>query len=589
METHKPREIPVNWGRLLETQLLTWQGGSQHPKGIGEYITNSDDSYRRLKKITGQKILVNIYSRHHRRGKKIDKLTIEDYAEGMSYDDLENRFFHYFDETSGRERGEKVSGKFGTGGKAYAIMNFRHCWILSRKDGKECKAWFKWDGDLKSITYGYDKGGYLNKDTSLPNGTTVILEDSFQVKSNLEDLASLVEKSHRIRHVLKNQEVYYAIIRSDHKAELMLSYQEPKDEDALKIWNFELPESIKDESANGDALKIKFFEQPLSDDKNILDVTDGLSSVADYRIRELDSRTYSKHLFGCIIVSKLFNSPAVKENRKGLEEGNDLTIELESFIQEKVKIIVDEIEDIQKTREKTHRQEEANKKLNELSKFLNKQNLNFKLQLNDLKKKFSITDETIDEPDPNSESTGDSPQFRPAIPEDPPESIVKGRWVIKFDGKGGAGKGENEFIPDNTGNDSAVIVEAKQPRKFQPRTEKKGLQVLMSNDENNPDSPTLNEYEEPIVDRDLERKGIIWVNSMHPIIKNHREKNNAIAFLEAVSNFVLVVVAQYFAHKELEVQPESELEEPLMIFRKHYFKLHKEIRMDTSIDFFEQE
>jgi hypothetical protein len=76
---------------------------------------------------------------------------------------------------------------------------------------------------------------------------------------------------------------------------------------------------------------------------------------------------------------------------------------------------------------------------------------------------------------------------------------------------------------------------------------------------------------------------------LHPIIRNYREKNNTIAFLEAVSNFVLVVIAQYFTQKEFELQPESELEEPLMIFRKHYFKLHREIRMDASISFFEEE
>jgi len=49
------------------------------------------------------------------------------------------------------------------------------------------------------------------------------------------------------------------------------------------------------------------------------------------------------------------------------------------------------------------------------------------------------------------------------------------------------------------------------------------------------------------------------------------------------------VIAQYFAQKELEVQPESELEEPLIIFRKHYFKLHKDIHTDDTISYFEKE
>jgi hypothetical protein len=37
-------KVPVNVGRLLEDNLKKWQGGSQHIRGIGEYITNSDDS-----------------------------------------------------------------------------------------------------------------------------------------------------------------------------------------------------------------------------------------------------------------------------------------------------------------------------------------------------------------------------------------------------------------------------------------------------------------------------------------------------------------------------------------------------------------
>jgi hypothetical protein len=209
--------------------------------------------------------------------------------------------------------------------------------------------------------------------------------------------------------------------------------------------------------------------------------------------------------------------------------------------------------------------------------------------LNELKKKFSIADEPSEQPDPPTED-GKSAAFRKPIPEDPPETKIKGHWIIKSGNESSGGvAGSPEFIPDISGEDEAVKVDMKQPRKFQPKPEKKGIQVLMSNDESNPDSPIYSEFEEPIVDRDLEQKGIIWVNSLHPIIRNYREKNNTIAFLEAVSNFVLVVIAQYFAQKELEVQPESELEEPLMIFRKHYFRLHREIRTDDTISFFEQD
>ena len=101
--------VPVNWGKLLESQLKKWYGGGHHPRGIAEYISNSDDSYRRLKKFSDQNIIVEIHSRY---GKKIDKLIIQDFAEGMSFEDLENKFFRYFESFSGRERGEKVTGQY---------------------------------------------------------------------------------------------------------------------------------------------------------------------------------------------------------------------------------------------------------------------------------------------------------------------------------------------------------------------------------------------------------------------------------------------------------------------------------------------
>lgn len=123
MNMQKSDEVPVNWGKLLEDQLERWRGGGTHGRGIAEYITNSDDSYRRLKKFSDQVIEVEV---HSKRGRHIDKLIIRDFAEGMSYGDLENRFFPYFESFSGREQGELVTGKFGTGGKAYAIMNFEH-------------------------------------------------------------------------------------------------------------------------------------------------------------------------------------------------------------------------------------------------------------------------------------------------------------------------------------------------------------------------------------------------------------------------------------------------------------------------------
>jgi hypothetical protein len=191
MHMQKSDEVPVNWGKLLEAQLERWRGGRSHGRGIAEYITNSEDSYRRLKRFSDQIIEVEV---HSRRGRHIDKLIIKDFAEGMSYDDLENRFFLYFESASGREKGALVTGKFGTGGKAYAIMNFKKCWITSVKNGLESKAWFEWDPKRQRIVRNYNRGGYRDKRVTKPNQTVVELHDSIKVTQELGELVLGLEK-----------------------------------------------------------------------------------------------------------------------------------------------------------------------------------------------------------------------------------------------------------------------------------------------------------------------------------------------------------------------------------------------------------
>jgi Histidine kinase-, DNA gyrase B-, and HSP90-like ATPase len=204
-------EVYVNVGNMLEAQLERWRGGRSHGRGIAEYITNCDDSYRRLRKFSDQKIEVEI---HSRRGRHIDKVIIRDFAEGMSLDDFENRFFLYFESASGRDHGELVSGQFGTGGKAYAIMNFHQCWITSVKDGLENKAWFKWDPKRKKILRDYTKGGYRNKRVKKPNQTLVELDDSIKSTQDLMELVLGLERLARIRHLLKNRKSQYGYIKN---------------------------------------------------------------------------------------------------------------------------------------------------------------------------------------------------------------------------------------------------------------------------------------------------------------------------------------------------------------------------------------
>ncbi len=580
----KPDEIPVNWGKLLEAQLEPWRGGGSHGRGIAEYITNADDSYRRLKKFSDQVIDVEI---HSQRGRHIDRLVIRDCAEGMSFDDLENRFFWYFESLSGRERGEPVSGKFGTGGKAYAIMNFEHCWITSAKDGLENKAWFKWDPKRQRIVKGYNKGGYHDKTVKKSNQTTVELQHSIKVNPELMELVASLEKLPRIRHVLKTQKVTVRLKKKKEDQVFELKYIPPAN--PSKVWEFPVPENLCD--GEDDApLVLRYFQKPL-DKNSFIDVSDTISSVADLEVSRYDGRPFSKYFNGSLTLKKLRDSSAVKENRKGLEEGDDLTDAIEQFVRERVYQAVSEIEEEQRKKEKERRLMASNVKMKELSKFLKKCELNFKQELRELKKRArKLTDEPdIDEDDGDSTTH----TYRRPTADDPPETLIKGKWIQPArEGEGPGVDGTPTFLPDEKGDEFAVRVGARRSTVNEPRKIREGLRVLMSDDPNIPEEerPVFGQFHDPVDDRDTVTKGIIWINANHPrIIERRTKSENDPVFLEMVANYVFVVVALHQAQKQYDAELEEDKSGQMLLFRQKFFKLQRELIDDKDISYFETE
>lgn len=580
-------EVHVDWGKLLETQLEKWRGGGSHARGIAEYITNSDDSYRRLRKFKDQTIHVEI---HSSRGRKIDKLIIRDSAEGMSSADLETRFFKYFESFSGREQGEPVSGRFGTGGKAYAIMNFEHCWITSVKDGLESKAWFRWDLNRKRIIRGYDRGGYESKKVNKPCGTIIELQDSIKVNYELMDFIANLEKLARIRHVLKNQKVTVRLRKKNEGEEIALKYVEPQN--PLKVWEFIVPSDICCGHAENPKLILRYFQQPLSE-HSFIDLSDGISSVADLKVEYFDGRPFSRYFNGSLTLVKLRDSSAVKENRKGLEEGDDLTEAIESLIKVCVSKAVSEVEEEQRKKEKERRLSESNEKMKELSKFLKKCDMNFRQELKALKKRaINIPNEQITDEDLEDEGIE---IYRRPTEEDPRELLVQGRWIISPGTEGGNGhrtSGIPQFIPDAEGLEFAIKIGTHRSVTKESKKTREGLRVIMSDDPNIPeaDRRIFGEFDDPVSDRDMKEKGIIWINANYPLIAKRREKSdNDPVFLEMAANYVLMIVAQSQAQKQYDTEPEDEKPDPILLFREKFFKLQRELREDTGISYFEPE
>ena len=167
-------------------------------------------------------------------------------------------------------------------------------------------------------------------------------------------------------------------------------------------------------------------------------------------------------------------------------------------------------------------------------------------------------------------------EYRKPTKDDLPEDLVKGYWAKQpggGGGEGGEGIGIPKFIPDNDGDEFAVFKERRKGKKSTETKEKRHLRLIMSDEKDLPDGverPIFHEWSDPMSDRDLKEKGIIWVNAINPIIAQCREEKNP-EYRRLIADFALIIVAQYQAQIML-----NELGgEPLSIFRQRYWELQK--------------
>ena len=180
-----------------------------------------------------------------------------------------------------------------------------------------------------------------------------------------------------------------------------------------------------------------------------------------------------------------------------MEEGDDLADAIEGFVKSSVYKAVSEIEEEQRNKERERRLSAANEKMQELSKFLRKCELNFKLALKELKKRsIKLTNESLDDEDEDS----DTQLYRKPTKDDPPELLIKGRWSHRInEGPGPSVNGSGTFTPDEDGDEFAVRVGARKTATKEPRKTREGLQVLMSDDPNIPEEgrPVFGQFHDP--------------------------------------------------------------------------------------------
>ncbi len=260
-------------------------------KILTEIITNSDDSYRRLKgnDALDHSCIIDIYI-----DKKTREILVIDHAEGMSPEEIKNNFQRYGADKSGRGEGYKTRGLFGQGATD-VLFTQEDGKIISFKDGKTTEAIFKWIEDDKRKVYLNDfkkEESSLRKKYKIINNGTIVsftLDEKIKIPQKSKRIADDLIQFYMLRYVMgdKTRKVILNIRsngKNDLPERLYYNFPELTEEDIIYQgsidFNFEsriikgdlkliqIKDKQEKEKKHGE-LKILVFD----DEKNVYDNT----------------------------------------------------------------------------------------------------------------------------------------------------------------------------------------------------------------------------------------------------------------------------------------------------------------------------
>lgn len=310
---------------------------------IVELVTNSDDSYRKLEKKGEEPCgIIEIYV-NRKKGGICERLTVKDYAEGMTNKKLEEAL-EYGGETSGFLAGESVRGIFGRGLKE-TIMALGEAEIKTVKDRKECKT--KVWKDKKMREYVYDEE-MLNdvKDTSEENGTEINVKVTNEKISKImeyEKFKEQVSTHYALRDINSSKNRCISLTFHDlkrnrkDKSHIVFSYPKGKEVEKkeVRIPNF------------GDKVCITIYESPNPLEfkpyspyslAGILIKTEG--AILDNQLFEFANDPAAHYFFGEAICEGIANrirngeEEILDSTRRGLEWDHEYCQALSSTIKE---------------------------------------------------------------------------------------------------------------------------------------------------------------------------------------------------------------------------------------------------------------
>jgi len=312
-------------------------------RALVELILNSHDSYVRLDS-SGVMCNGKIEITYERKG-DTGYLSVRDFAEGMSYENIKNNFTLYGADTSGMSQGKKVRGYFGQGAKD-ALATMHEGRICSFKDDifTECHIFIKDGIPNYEITEPRPATGPLRKKHGVNKNGTIAY---FQVT---KEILPRLPQPNKLKQSINN----YSLLRK-----LMVN---PKRKVYFNEDRIHLP------TLNGQQLVHENFVVSLKDfgDFKItmlmlrskialaqeggersggLLILDECDTVLDLSLFKYDSEPLASHFFGEVTIDRFRdllkkNEQVLSEERDGLIEHHpfckELITQIESRIEEKV-------------------------------------------------------------------------------------------------------------------------------------------------------------------------------------------------------------------------------------------------------------
>ncbi len=209
--------------------------GTDITRYIIELVTNSDDSYRRMKESAPEEKIIKIELDKDNKNEGGYIISVTDNAEGMAKETLEKKFTSYAGDNAGGPQ-SNPRGIFGQGGSdvlRMAANDNRLAQIETIKDGVLCICKYCFDkehpdGNLKtaSLDLPEDKLVEFRKERGIPeNGTRVSFGVSQLIKFGEKEIESLPEKicvSPYLRYLL-NQDNLTVTYKKEGQEEIILS------------------------------------------------------------------------------------------------------------------------------------------------------------------------------------------------------------------------------------------------------------------------------------------------------------------------------------------------------------------------------